>query len=393
MAFFSQNGATGTTPPHEKHTRLVMELAGKYMSEHSESAAKQLSGLYPQTLVYYGQFSSTDPSFHGVVAIHAHMLALWNINEHFRPNEAQTYALVAQECYKKAIDASPELPKETLLYLEQVQLICAYIDYYNDNFQGALNWLKDVDIANTTATVLALAATALFRLSAEEGANAFQTAYDLFGRMDRQFRATPHFSFEEDILRAGYGFYEMYFTHPRENDNGDPFPFAPHDPAKALEILTRACSLLTVEAQIGYMREDIESVEKKLMEDRIKTATEQEDTADADWVEVDDEGAADDAVQAFFMEVYDAFHIMGQGMIASGCIHSGSVKVGDSVTIVQKKSGECLTAVVRSISRGIETDAGFSSVSVDQAKSGDLVNILLPDLPKKSIRVGDSILN
>ena len=38
-----------------QHTRQVTELAGKYLSEHSEEAAEALESLYSKTMEYYQQ--------------------------------------------------------------------------------------------------------------------------------------------------------------------------------------------------------------------------------------------------------------------------------------------------------------------------------------------------
>lgn len=397
----------------EAHTKQVMELAGAYMHTPSEATGQALMDLYAQTVENHQKYSAASSAYQALLATHAYILALWNVNEHFRPDDAFTYASTAVDCWKKYMDSEsflhsedlrrdPSLLPKTQAFLEHAQLICAYICYYRDDFHGALGWLQDVDIKRTTATTLALAATVLFRLSAEENMGAFKTAYDLFVSMDRQFTQTPHFPFEEDILRAGYGFYSMYFTLPREDILGNPFPYVAYNPAQSIRILTRAYSLLTVEQQKQFLQEDIDAAKKRLKEQK-KAAIEwfaepkddpvhEEDPADTAWLE-DTDDAEDEAVQAFCMEVYDAFHIMGRGMIVSGQVISGSVQVGDTVTIVRKKTGERRAAVVRAIELGIDTKEGFSSVSTDRATTDDLVNLILPGIGKKEVSTGDKLVH
>lgn len=246
-----------------QHARRVLDLADKYLTGHSEEAAEELEALYSQTMEYNQKHCN---AYEGVLATHAHMLALWNVNEHFRPSEAYTYARTAEEVFREYLDSEtvrsdPSQQQTVMVYLQNVWLICAYCDYSNDELSGAREWLRKIPIDRATVADLALMATVLLRLTMEEGANEFYTAFAGFRMMDERFTEPPRHLFEEDIIRAAYGFYYLYYTHDVRDSQGD----IPYDPSRAVAILTRAYPLFTDAQQKEFMQKNIEAAMKHLL--------------------------------------------------------------------------------------------------------------------------------
>lgn len=246
----------------EEYAKQVMELAGKYLSEHSEKAAETLEGLYSKTICYY---QKQCKAFDGVLAIHAHILALWNVNEHFRPSEAYTYASAADACFTEYLASEVmqnDLPQQQSIrgMLQNVWLICAYCDYSKEELSSARAWLNKIPADRATAADIALMATILLRLTMEKGVDEFLAAYALFHRMDEMFTETPLQLFEEDIIRTAYGFYALYYTH----DVRDSQVQVPYDPDRAVAILMRAYPLFTDPQQREYMQENINMARKHL---------------------------------------------------------------------------------------------------------------------------------
>jgi elongation factor Tu len=81
----------------------------------------------------------------------------------------------------------------------------------------------------------------------------------------------------------------------------------------------------------------------------------------------------------FRMKVDDVFSIKGRGTIVTGKIERGAVRVGDEV-YVNGDTGHIKTTVT-----GIEV---FRK-TLDEAKAGDTVGIMLKDLSKTDVRKGD----
>lgn len=84
----------------------------------------------------------------------------------------------------------------------------------------------------------------------------------------------------------------------------------------------------------------------------------------------------------FRMTVEDVFSIKGRGTVLTGKIESGTLKVGDEISI-QGKNGEKRTIVT-----GVEMFRKMMS----QANAGDNVGILLKELSKQDVQRGDVIL-
>jgi len=84
----------------------------------------------------------------------------------------------------------------------------------------------------------------------------------------------------------------------------------------------------------------------------------------------------------FRMTVEDVFSIKGRGTVVTGKIESGTIQVGDEISI-QGKSGEKKTTVT-----GLE----MFRKTLSQAKAGDNVGLLLKDVAKPHIQQGDVLL-
>lgn len=95
--------------------------------------------------------------------------------------------------------------------------------------------------------------------------------------------------------------------------------------------------------------------------------------------------AGDVAAQArefFEMRVEDVFPISGRGVVVTGRIAAGVVRVGDPA-VVRSESGEekpCRVA-------GIET----SAKGRDGASAGENAGVLLSGVRREDIRVGDTL--
>ena len=246
-----------------QHGRQVTELAGKYLSERSEEAAETLETLYSKTTEYYQQHFS---AYEGVLATHAHILALWNVNERFRPSEAYIYARAAEEAFREylnseAVRSDPAQQQAAIVFLQNVWLICAYCDYSNEELSGAREWLRRIPANRATTADLALTATVLLRLTMEEGINEFYTAFSAFQMMDERFTKPALYLFEEDIIRTAYGFYYLYYTHGVRDTQGT----IPYEPSRAVAILTRAYPLFTDAQQKEFMQKNIDAAMKKLL--------------------------------------------------------------------------------------------------------------------------------
>jgi elongation factor Tu len=81
----------------------------------------------------------------------------------------------------------------------------------------------------------------------------------------------------------------------------------------------------------------------------------------------------------FRMTVEDVFSIKGRGTVVTGKVESGTLKVGDEVSI-QGKNGERKTIVT-----GIE----MFRKTMSQANAGDNVGLLLKDIAKPNVQQGD----
>lgn len=82
----------------------------------------------------------------------------------------------------------------------------------------------------------------------------------------------------------------------------------------------------------------------------------------------------------FCIEVQDVFTITGRGTVITGQVASGSVRVGDTVTLL-RTDGTCREVVIA----GIEM---FRKL-LDIAQAGDNVGLLLRGLTKNDISRGD----
>lgn len=116
----------------------------------------------------------------------------------------------------------------------------------------------------------------------------------------------------------------------------------------------------------------------------------QAEILDAGWVEIGEDGEEKRSAQPFCMTVDDVFHILGQGVIVSGFAEGGLVRVGDTVTIVGKKTGQRRDAVVSALNRfDVERE---TLCAADAAAPEDSVRLLLPGVGKKEVKVGDTVV-
>jgi translation elongation factor EF-Tu-like GTPase len=81
----------------------------------------------------------------------------------------------------------------------------------------------------------------------------------------------------------------------------------------------------------------------------------------------------------FSLVVEDVFMIAGRGVVVTGRVAGGSIKIGDSVRY-QTDTGEAKVCRIAKIE--------ISRKLIDEAKVGDSVGLLLPDLQKSQIKPG-----
>jgi len=84
----------------------------------------------------------------------------------------------------------------------------------------------------------------------------------------------------------------------------------------------------------------------------------------------------------FRMTVEDVFSIKGRGTVVTGRIETGTVRVGDEITI-QGRNGE-----KRIIVSGIE----MFRKTMNQAGTGDNVGLLLKDVDRADVQQGDVLI-
>ena len=239
----------------EKHGQQVMELAGAYFREQSPEAGRELETLFSATESYADQHC---PGYEGILAIHTHVLALHYVNESYNPSLALAYSRMAELNYTAYLRGLNGRERETaLLYQYQVWVICAYVAYDGDDFRGALEWLKKLPSSRFGTAELGLAALAQLRMACEQGEEALlRPAFEMLQAMDGLFREPLRYLFEEDIVRAAYSFYEMFFTrgivHPEL-----PVPYAPD---RAASMLIRAKDLLKDSQQREWLQRDIDKL-------------------------------------------------------------------------------------------------------------------------------------
>ncbi len=85
----------------------------------------------------------------------------------------------------------------------------------------------------------------------------------------------------------------------------------------------------------------------------------------------------------FRMTVQDVFNIKGRGTVVTGRIETGTIKVGDEIS-VQGRNGE-----KRTIVSGLE----MFRKTMDQASAGDNVGLLLKNTDRSDVQKGDVLLS
>lgn len=243
-----------------QHARRVLDLSSQYLRNRSETACETLDTLLALTQTYY---DNRCDAYAGVLAIHAHMLALWHVNEAYNPEKAVALASLAAERFEEhlqsdALRAQPEAERQTMQqYLWHAQLICAYAHSMQNNLFDALEWLQKIPEGRGGSIYLALLGTVQFSLLCDQHYDPyFPSALGLFQLMDQNLPQSVRYVFEEDILRSAYGYYTLYYTHGVENPQ---YP-VPHDPQYALYLLRRVQQVLTDEQQKAWMQETIDTL-------------------------------------------------------------------------------------------------------------------------------------
>lgn len=84
----------------------------------------------------------------------------------------------------------------------------------------------------------------------------------------------------------------------------------------------------------------------------------------------------------FRMTVADVFFIRGRGVVVTGQIESGTLKVNDEIYIRRPTSSKKVTVT------GIE----MFRKQLDQVQAGDNVGVLLRDITKQDVEKGDVLL-
>ena len=118
----------------------------------------------------------------------------------------------------------------------------------------------------------------------------------------------------------------------------------------------------------------------------------QAEILDAGWVEIGEDGEEKRSAQPFCMTVDDVFHILGQGVIVSGFAEGGPVRVGDTVTIVGKKTGQRRDVVVRALNRFDAERETLCAANAATPGAGAPVQLLLAGVGKKEVKVGDTVV-
>lgn len=89
--------------------------------------------------------------------------------------------------------------------------------------------------------------------------------------------------------------------------------------------------------------------------------------------------AADNSDQSgFSMKVMDAFKVSGRGVVLTGAIERGSVRVGDSVCLTTVKAGQQTSTVKAILLKQSESE---------EASAGDMPGILFDDIDRKNITI------
>lgn len=140
------------------------------------------------------------------------------------------------------------------------------------------------------------------------------------------------------------------------------------------------------------MEHSIERVREMLGTAPAAQPEPQAEILDAGWVEIGEDGEEKRSAQPFCMTVDDVFHILGQGVIVSGFAEGGPVRVGDTVTIVGKKTGQRRDAVVRALNRFDAEREMFCDANVATPGAGAHVQLLLAGVGKKEVKVGDTVV-
>lgn len=118
----------------------------------------------------------------------------------------------------------------------------------------------------------------------------------------------------------------------------------------------------------------------------------QAEILDAGWVEIGEDGEEKRSAQPFCMTVDDILHIRGRGVVVSGFAEGGPVRVGDTVTIVGKKTGQRRDAVVSALNRFDAEREMFCDANAATPGAGAHVQLLLAGVGKKEVETDDTVV-
>lgn len=237
------------------HAKRVSELINQYLITRSPQAAKELEKLYDATLSYSDQYED----FCSVVATHAHMLALYHIEDDYSPVASLGYSVKSDMYYEKY--AKMQISRGESIagfqtWIDQIKLIQAYGYYQIDAFEMAVKLLLDT----TSSCAMGLAGSAMVRIAVAQNADMAYPAFTLLNKMNENLQP-PSWIFEEDIYRMAYGNLCMFYTHGIKIAGDNRIPY---DICKALEVLYKIKPLLKDPQQKQWIEEDIQSCKAKL---------------------------------------------------------------------------------------------------------------------------------
>ena len=108
--------------------------------------------------------------------------------------------------------------------------------------------------------------------------------------------------------------------------------------------------------------------------------------------EIGEDGEEKRSAQPFCMTVDDILHIRGRGVVVSGFAEGGPVRVGDTVSIVGKKTGQRRDAVVSALNRFDAEREMFCDANAATPGAGAHVQLLLAGIGKKEVETDDTVV-
>ncbi|MBQ9941917.1 MAG: hypothetical protein IJP03_02800 [Christensenellaceae bacterium] len=240
----------------QAHFQKVLALCSAYLQKKDAAAAVQVEQLLPDTLRLFEVYTGDTSSITGLLATQHCVLALYNVENLFRPQRAIDHAGRAALGYTSFLKAkgdsiSPEEKKNNAAWRDCMTLVKAYCLYQQQDFDGMLALLKSVP---ASALSTALAGSALCRIALTKDASAAWPAYSTLFNMDRLLQGPDpiDWKYKEDIFRTAYGMLSMLYAKGVPGEDR-----IPRDIHKALACSYKVHSLLTDKQQKAWVMEDI----------------------------------------------------------------------------------------------------------------------------------------